>query len=706
LHARSRALARVRRASAPAMGNCSSADAGPCEAQAPMPSSLLWVKVIRVNGIRTPNRLNGDTIRKCANQVLGRAHSIRIYAVISVGKQQGTTEWADVVDKGVFELNQPPVPFTLDNIVANTSTRSSTSRQLTPPSRARSSSIAVSLASTLLDRRIPEMTVRVYRVRRMCRDALIGQAALPITTTELAGTSREHTVDLTNGCGKVSVRFSFNCSLSDLRDLQSVLAAPNERRSSAKFSRALAQLLQGEDGLQILEKAMPAALVMMADRDPDGMASTLQCMLVSLCNHVTMLAEGESNSEVMQRLAPLSRNIQDFVAEHAPAGEDVSALATEWLSDIFTICARKTGLMGAWSLDIKEFLEAGARYPGVDHLAPIDSQGRQIQEWTDSPLSVRKQFTPKGAILGQGMFGTVWRAMDVRNREWYAVKRSQGREVFIGRERDVTNHVMMNPHPFVVQVFGNYVVEGSARFSLLVMEFCSGGDLQNRINAAHRGSAYSMPAKVWAWIGQIFLGLEHLHVVLDMLVRDLKPANVVFTGHDHAKLTDFGMGRIGSTSTGAFTLQNCPPGSPAYAAPEVVLERPYDHRADIYSFGVLCWTMLTGGIKVEGPDWCPPSHKFSAHNFKSLAKNHKLLERAIRNPSQACAQPLPSERAVDMVLALTRPDPDQRPEHDKVRALALMSALKLPPPEARRQQVDEWLKTLNQPATRAGVSAG
>jgi len=690
------------------MGNCSTVDGGPCDAQAPMPSSLLWVKVIRVNGIRTPNRLNGDTMIKCANKVLGRAHSIRMYAKISVGKQQSRTEEADVADHGDLVLNQPPLPFTLDSIVANAN--SSTRGQLTPPQRNRSSSVVVSLASTLLDRRIPEMTVKVYRVRRMCRDAFVGQGVLPISSTELAGTSKEHTIELTNGCGTVTLKCSFNCSLSDLRDLQSVLTAPKRTRSSAQFSRALAQLLQGEDGLQILEKAMPTALVWRCNvgSDRDQMVCTLQAMLVSLCNHVTMLSERESNSEVLKRLAPLSRNIQDFVAEHAPPGEDVSALATEWLSDVFSYCARKTGLKGAMSLDIQEFLDSGARYPGIDHLAPVDSYGRPFQEWVDAPATVKREFLPKGAILGQGMFGTVWRAMDLRTKQWYAVKRSHAlsREAFIGRERDVTNHVMMNPHPFVVQVFGNYVVEGSARLSFLVMEFCSRGDLQNRINAAHKGPGYKVPVKVSAWMGQIFLGLEHLHLVLDMLVRDLKPANVVFSGHDHAKLTDFGMGRIGGTSTGAFTLQNCPPGSPAYAAPEVVLQRPYDHRADIYSFGVLCWTMLTGGIKCEGPDWCPPSHKFSAHNFKSLAKNHKLLERAIRNPSQACAQPLPSERAVDMVLALTRPDPDQRPEHDKVRALALMSALKLPPPEARRQQVDEWLKTLNQPATRAGVSAG
>jgi serine/threonine protein kinase len=134
----------------------------------------------------------------------------------------------------------------------------------------------------------------------------------------------------------------------------------------------------------------------------------------------------------------------------------------------------------------------------------------------------------------------------------------------------------------------------------------------------------------------------------------------------------------------------------------VVLQKPYDHKADIYSFGVLCWTMLTGGIKCEGPDWCPPSHKFSAHNFTTLSRNHKLLEKAIKNPGQAGAQPLPSEKAVDLILSTTRPDPHQRPDHDRLRAHALMSAMKLPPLEARRHQVDEWLKTLSMAPRTAG----
>ena len=49
---------------------------------------------------------------------------------------------------------------------------------------------------------------------------------------------------------------------------------------------------------------------------------------------------------------------------------------------------------------------------------------------------------PSEAILGKGMFGTVWRAMDSRSGHWYAVKKSHTyRQATVTREREVTNHV-------------------------------------------------------------------------------------------------------------------------------------------------------------------------------------------------------------------------------------------------------------------------
>ena len=55
--------------------------------------------------------------------------------------------------------------------------------------------------------------------------------------------------------------------------------------------------------------------------------------------------------------------------------------------------------------------------------------------------------------------------------------------------------------------------------------------------------------------------------------------------------------------------------------------RAKDFKADIYSFGVVCWNVLTGGIRDSGGDWSAPCYAFSAHNFANLANNHRLLEK-------------------------------------------------------------------------------
>lgn len=216
------------------MGHSASTDL-PAGSESPSPSSLLWVKVRAGSKLQTPTSLNGDNILKIIRWLQGKPHSWRMYVTISVGRGQGQTEIVQV-PQGATEVcfSHTPIPFTLEDIVAH-------EHGVGP----RANSLAsMSLASTLLDRRIPEMTIKVYRVRRLCQDALVGLARLPISTTELAGTSRDHTIFLENGCGTITVRCSFNCSVADLPNLQSVLAYP-KRHSLAKFAQALAQLLQG-----------------------------------------------------------------------------------------------------------------------------------------------------------------------------------------------------------------------------------------------------------------------------------------------------------------------------------------------------------------------------------------------------------------------------------------------------------------------------
>ena len=203
----------------------------------------------------------------------------------------------------------------------------------------RANSLAsMSLASTLLDRRIPEMTIKVYRVRRLCQDALVGIAHVPISTTELAGTSRDHSIYLENGCASTLRKMHgtplrwHDHGAMQLQLLRGGPPQPPERVGLSQTPllgeirpglgaffmaflsalQALAQLLQGEDGLEVLSRALPPQIHGTAENS-EGMA-VMQSFLVSLCNQVSMLSEDESDAEVMQRLAPLSRSIQDFIA--------------------------------------------------------------------------------------------------------------------------------------------------------------------------------------------------------------------------------------------------------------------------------------------------------------------------------------------------------------------------------------------------------
>merc|ERR1719152_170198 len=102
------------------------------------------------------------------------------------------------------------------------------------------------------------------------------------------------------------------------------------------------------------------------------------------------------------------------------------------------------------------------------------------------------------------------------------------------------------------------------------MELCTNGDLYNQVRAARgdgRRGIYVPPPLARCWCGQVFLGLEHMHLRMSTLLRDLKPENVVLDAVGRAKLTDFGLGRFGVESTGQWTF-GMPTGSPGYVAPE------------------------------------------------------------------------------------------------------------------------------------------
>jgi serine/threonine-protein kinase len=100
-------------------------------------------------------------------------------------------------------------------------------------------------------------------------------------------------------------------------------------------------------------------------------------------------------------------------------------------------------------------------------------------------------------------------------------------------------------------------------------------------------------AKTNSWARDMANGMAVAHQV-GIIHRDLKPANILINEEGLLKIVDFGVAAAASSGDTQLTKTGYVIGSPKYMAPEQILGKKVDHRADIYSIGVIIYEMLTG----------------------------------------------------------------------------------------------------------------
>jgi tRNA A-37 threonylcarbamoyl transferase component Bud32 len=220
-------------------------------------------------------------------------------------------------------------------------------------------------------------------------------------------------------------------------------------------------------------------------------------------------------------------------------------------------------------------------------------------------------------LLGHGGMGAVYKARQTKLDRLVALKiirpELAGRPEFAARFHREARTLARLSHPNIVAVydFGEVTVSNPEPDNLLsrtvyyfLMEYVDGTTLRQLIHAGRL-----QPQQALAIVPQICEALQFAHDE-GVVHRDIKPENILLDQRGRVKIADFGLARLLNTSPQDYSLTDADQvmGTPRYMAPEQMEgSHEVDHRADIFSLGVVFYEMLTGQTPAGHFD--PPSKK-------------------------------------------------------------------------------------------------
>jgi serine/threonine protein kinase len=285
--------------------------------------------------------------------------------------------------------------------------------------------------------------------------------------------------------------------------------------------------------------------------------------------------------------------------------------------------------------------------------------------------------------IGKGAMGVVFLARDPligrlvalkTFRIGYSVKDQEMEQFRIRFMREAQSAGILT-HPNIVTIHD--VVEASDEgLAFIAMEYVRGTNLKLML----QGEQPLSLAGVLDVIAQVGDALDYAHANR-VVHRDVKPANILITTDNKVKITDFGIARLDSSN---LTQEGQLLGTPNYMAPEQIQGKEVDHRADLFSLGVVLYEMLTRHKPFQGENLTVVSHRIVYDHFTPLRDYvrdlppgvDRILGRALeKDPARRY------QRAREMVDDLRRVVEANAPRlGDGNETQSLSSTMVLPPP--------------------------
>eukprot|EP00927_Polykrikos_kofoidii_P043652 TRINITY_DN37722_c0_g1_i1.p1 TRINITY_DN37722_c0_g1~~TRINITY_DN37722_c0_g1_i1.p1 ORF type:complete len:662 (-),score=116.03 TRINITY_DN37722_c0_g1_i1:39-1958(-) len=241
-------------------------------------------------------------------------------------------------------------------------------------------------------------------------------------------------------------------------------------------------------------------------------------------------------------------------------------------------------------------------------------------------------------------------------------------------------------HPHVARLIR---VSNSSDHIEMVMEYCSGGSLSGRMAQVGKFSDSDAAHTIYQILSAV--NYCHKHTAGKVVHRDLKPANFVYANEEPnapLKLIDFGLSTImldGVDRVKGFA------GTLHYMAPEVFFSEDYDESCDLWSIGVIAFTLVYGFFPFDGT------------TESSVVKNLEQAEIDWTVP-QGRSPGTASKEADNFILALLVREPSQRPTAEEAMQHPWLNKDTLAPAMVHRSVLERVRRFASENSVRRAVA--
>eukprot|EP00929_Paragymnodinium_shiwhaense_P099625 TRINITY_DN6137_c0_g1_i1.p1 TRINITY_DN6137_c0_g1~~TRINITY_DN6137_c0_g1_i1.p1 ORF type:complete len:808 (-),score=200.63 TRINITY_DN6137_c0_g1_i1:86-2509(-) len=247
--------------------------------------------------------------------------------------------------------------------------------------------------------------------------------------------------------------------------------------------------------------------------------------------------------------------------------------------------------------------------------------------------------------IGSGSFGQVFLVFHRLERTQYVMKKIAMMATLDAKKREATElEVRLLSelrHPNIVSYRDSFIDREG--FFLIMMEYCEHGDLFSYMQEAKESRRMLDEKSNMDWFIQIVLALSALHTK-KILHRDLKTQNIFLTGCKERsnfalKLGDFGIAKVLDTTCDLARTQI---GTPFYMSPELINNKPYSYKSDVWGVGCVLYEIVNG------------QRAFDAQSLNGLAL--KIIKGQYTPITSAC-----SSAVKNLIKSMLSKNPAHRP---------------------------------------------